>query len=215
MLAAAQPPQAQQAQLQLYHDEEECLGIEAFANELELLLATGKQTGRCAGSRTVRTRAPAAPHGSRHPQCPTRRQGPRVARLACVVKHRVEQAQLLELLPKLAATIPKAQDKPLLKAMQKRCEQPFTELLNAGVCSTVRCHCWAPERLGGSRCLPAGHVHVAAAMITSSTAGCKAGHVLPHGMDEARVPQCAMRNAATSHLLGCGPAASADTPRLR
>ncbi len=30
----------------VYLDEEECLGIEVFVNELELLAATGKKAGR-------------------------------------------------------------------------------------------------------------------------------------------------------------------------
>jgi hypothetical protein len=51
---------------------------------------------------------------------------------------RVDQAQLLELLPKLAATIPKGKNnKAALKILQKRSEPAFTELIASGVCSTV------------------------------------------------------------------------------
>lgn len=47
--------------------------------------------------------------------------------------------QLLELLPKLAATIPKA-DRATLKTLQKKCEPAFTEMIGMGVCTTVSRH---------------------------------------------------------------------------
>ena len=50
---------------------------------------------------------------------------------------RLDQVQLLELLPKLAATIPKA-DRASLKALQRKCEPAFTEMIGLGVCTTVR-----------------------------------------------------------------------------
>lgn len=50
---------------------------------------------------------------------------------------RHDQSRLLELLPKLAATIPRMTDRASLKAVQKKCEASFNELISSGVCSTV------------------------------------------------------------------------------
>ncbi|KAF5832868.1 hypothetical protein DUNSADRAFT_11088 [Dunaliella salina] len=79
----------------VYLDEEDCLGAELFASELELLVGSIKLRGR------------------------------------------LDQVQLLELLPKLAATIPKA-DRASLKGLQKKCEPALTEMIGMGVCTTVR-----------------------------------------------------------------------------
>lgn len=51
---------------------------------------------------------------------------------------RYDQVAILELLPKLAATIPRTTDRGALKSIQKRCEPLFTELIQSGVSSTVR-----------------------------------------------------------------------------
>ena len=64
-----------------------------------------------------------------------------VAELELIVGSRhsgsVDQVALLELLPKLVATVARTQ-RAKLKQMQKRCEAAFTELIDSGVSSAVR-----------------------------------------------------------------------------
>jgi hypothetical protein len=50
---------------------------------------------------------------------------------------RLDQVELIELLPKLAATVPKT-DRAALKNLQRKCEPAFTEMMSHGVCTTVR-----------------------------------------------------------------------------
>ncbi len=64
-----------------------------------------------------------------------------VAELELIVGNRrigrVDQVALLELLPKLTATVQKT-ERAVLKQMQKRCEAAFTELFNGGMSTVVR-----------------------------------------------------------------------------
>ena len=50
----------------------------------------------------------------------------------------LRQVQLLELLPKLSATIPRTTDKAALKSLQRRCEAAFKELVLHGLSGPVR-----------------------------------------------------------------------------
>jgi len=78
-----------------------------------------------------------------------------------LLPHRLDQVQLLELLPKLAATIPKA-NRAALKALQKRCEPVFAEIVGLGVCTTVRARSGPKidkEKGGALHTLPVHHIH--------------------------------------------------------
>ena len=59
-----------------------------------------------------------------------------VSHLTPTFSHYVCQVQLLELLPKVAATIPKT-DRLALKPLQRRCEAAFKELILGGVSGPV------------------------------------------------------------------------------
>ncbi len=61
---------------------------------------------------------------------------------------RFDQSALLELLPKLSATISKT-DRVVLKQLQKRCESAFTELLGGGVSAPVRAMMGSAQGAGG------------------------------------------------------------------
>lgn len=83
---------ASQVNTATYFDEEDCLGLEVFLAELELVV------------------------GAR--------------------RDKFDQVALLELLPKLAATIAKT-DRATLKQHQRRCEAAFQELLHQGMSMPV------------------------------------------------------------------------------
>ncbi|KAJ9521672.1 hypothetical protein QJQ45_015268 [Haematococcus lacustris] len=80
----------------VYYDEEDCLPLEAFTNELEVLVSSAK-----------------------------------------LHAERLDQAQLFELLPKLASATCTTEDRAVVKAMQARCEPALTELISGGLASTV------------------------------------------------------------------------------
>ncbi|KAL6756313.1 hypothetical protein V8C86DRAFT_2436239 [Haematococcus lacustris] len=80
----------------VYYDEEDCLPLEAFTNELEVLVSSAK-----------------------------------------LQAERLDQAQLFELLPKLASATCTTEDRAVVKAMQARCEPALTELISGGLSSTV------------------------------------------------------------------------------
>ncbi|GAX74410.1 hypothetical protein CEUSTIGMA_g1858.t1 [Chlamydomonas eustigma] len=76
----------------IYYDEEDCLPLEVFVSELELVVGNKRE--------------------------------------------KADQVQLLELLPKLSASISKT-EKASLKQMQRRCESAFKELILSGVSAPI------------------------------------------------------------------------------